>query len=228
VKFPYPELTTTSYRGQRWYDTPVGHYPSITTILGATEPPEKKASLQRWQESLGVSKAAAVTKAAADRGTNVHLLCERYLQGEAVDAPINGQPVPYADMASFNALKLKLKSVNEVWGQEVALYSSVLELAGRCDLIGVYKGRPAIIDFKTSTRVKQHKDIEAYKLQLCFYGTAHNEMFGTDIDEGVILMVADTGFPMEFNVKLSEHLPELQKRAQKFWQDAMDAINSAD
>lgn len=224
MKFPYPDLQTVSHAGRRWYDTPVGFYPSITTVLGYTEPEEKKESLRKWQEALGPMKSAQVSKAATDRGTNVHLLCERFLKGEAVDAPIGGRPVPYADMQSFNALKLKLNKIEEVWGQEVALYSQELELAGRCDLIGVYKGRPVIIDFKTSSRIKSTKDIDGYKLQLAFYAQAHNEMYGTSIDEGVILMVSEAGFPQEFRVVLAEQMPELKLRATRFWHDAVNSI----
>lgn len=223
MKFAYLDLQTVSHQGKRWYETPIGPLPSITTVLGHTEPEEKKESLRKWQESLGPVQAAQVSKAATDRGTNVHLLCERFLKGEPVDVPINGKPVPFADMQSFNALKLKLNKIDEVWGQEVALYSSSLELAGRCDLIAVYKGKPAIIDFKTSSRVKSDKDIHSYKLQLAFYATAHNEMFGTDINEGVILMVAETGFPQEFKVHLPLFVPELKERSKRFW---LDAINN--
>lgn len=222
MKFPYPDLQTVPYNGQRWYDTPLGYYPSITTVLGFTETEEKKASLKRWQDSLGPVRAAEVSKAATDRGTNVHLLCERYLKGEKVDAPIDGKRVPDADMESFNALKLKLNKIDEVWGQEVVLYSKEVELAGRCDLIAQYKGVPVIIDFKTASRVKKHEDIGNYKVQLCFYGMAHNEMFGTNIEEGVILMVAGTGFPQEFRVKLSDHVQELKARAASFWQTAIN------
>lgn len=223
MKFEYSSLETETHAGRRWYLTPAGAFPSITTVLGYTEPEEKKESLKKWQESLGAVKAAAVSKAAVDRGTNVHLLCERYLKGEKVDAPINGQPVPYPDLQSFNALKLKLNKIDEVWGQEVALYSTSLELAGRCDLIAVYKGRPVIIDFKTSSRIKNTKDIHGYKLQLAFYAQAHNEMYGTDISEGIILMVAETGFPQEFRAELAEFMPELRDRASRFWQDAINS-----
>ena len=97
--------------------------PSITTILGATEAPEKKASLENWRNSLGHQKADEVSRTAMDHGTNVHLLAERYLKHEQIDTHINGKPVPGPDMAAFNALKLKLNKVDQVWGQEVALYS---------------------------------------------------------------------------------------------------------
>lgn len=223
MAFTYPRIETISHNNQRWYDTPLGYFPSITTVLGHTEPEEKKESLKRWQDALGPLKSAQVSKAAADRGTNVHTLCERFLKKQDVTAPIDGKPVPYADLQSFNALKLKLNKIEEVWGQEVALYSSSLELAGRCDLIAVYKGRPVIIDFKTSSKVKSKKDTHSYELQLAFYATAHNEMFGTNITEGVILMVAETGFPMEFTVNIAEVLPELAERARNFW---LQAINT--
>lgn len=222
MKFPYPELTTESFGGHRWYHTPEGAYPSITTILGFTETPEKKASLKRWQDALGVEKATQVSKAATDRGTNVHLLAERFLKGERVDAPIDGKPVPFADLESFNALRMELKKIDEVCGQEVCLYSKEVELAGRCDCIGTYKGLPVIIDFKTASRVKSHLDIGNYKVQLAFYGMAHNEMFGTNIQDGVILMVSGTGFPQKFMVKLADHHAELRTRAASFWSAALN------
>jgi len=216
--FTYEDMTTQTAFGGRWYDTPIGSFPSITTVLGGTEPPEKTKSLESWRTSLGHAKAAAVTKKATDRGTNVHLLAERYLKKEKVDAPINGQPVPGPDMASFNALKLKLDKIDEIWGQEVPLYSTSLEVAGRCDLVGKYKGVPVIVDFKTASRVKGKAEIHDYALQLLFYGTAHNEMFGTDIQQGIILMVSDLGFPQEFKFDFTDELrEELKTRVNKYW-----------
>lgn len=181
--------------------------------------------MKKWQESLGVSKAAAVTKAAATRGTNVHLLIERFLKGEQVDAPIDGKPVNPTDLNAFNAMKLMLKKIDEVWGQEVPLFSEELEVCGRCDLIAVYDGQPVIVDFKTSSRVKSKSDIHSYKLQLAFYAKAHNEMYGTTITEGVILMVAETGFPMKFIVKLEEVEVELRERVAAFWHQALNSLN---
>jgi len=223
--FTYTDMTTQTALGGRWYDTPLGSFPSITTVLGGTEPPEKTASLESWRNSLGREKAAAVTKKATDRGTNVHLLAERYLKKEDVSAPINGQPVPQLDMAAFNALKLKLDKIDEIWGQEVALYSTSLEVAGRCDLAGKFKGVPVIVDFKTASRVKGKADIHDYELQIYFYARAHNEMFGTNIEEGVILMVSDLGFPQEFKVKFTPELKlELEQRVGEFWKKTLSKV----
>lgn len=224
-KYPYPELATRNEIGYRWYETPEGNfYPSITTVLGGTQPPEAVKALAGWRASLGPEKADAFSKKAADRGTNVHLLVERFLKGEKVDAPIHGQPVPNTDLQSFNALKLKLKKIDEVWGQEVTLYSNELEVGGRCDCVGVYNGVPVIIDFKTSGKIKNDSMIGDYKLQLCFYASAHNEMFKTNITEGIILMVAETGFPLEFRIDLEEQRPVLQKRISMFWQKTLNSL----
>lgn len=216
MKFAYPELSTTSLKGLRLYETPNGQfYPSITTVLGETQPVEKRDALRKWQLSLGLEEANRRTKDAADRGTAVHLLIERYLKKEELIP--TGEKFKPEDVNMFNALKLKLNSIKEVWGQEVALYSDELQLAGRCDCIGVYKGKPSIIDFKTSGKIKTTHQIEDYRLQLCAYAIMHNELFDTKIEDGVILMTSEAGFPQEFSVKLADYVEPLKKRINEFY-----------
>ena len=217
MKFKYPELTATSYNGMRLYETPEGKfYPSITTVLGHTMPEEKEKALKNWQTSLGMDAAQKKTKEAADHGTAVHLLIERYLKKEPLKQ--EGEQFDVKSMTAFNALKLKLNKIEEIWCQEGSLYSDTLGVAGRTDCIGVYKGKPCIIDFKTSGRLKSDKDIEDYKLQLCAYAIMHNEMFDTDINDGVILMTSDGGFPQEFNINLLDHVDALAERTEKFYE----------
>jgi ATP-dependent exoDNAse (exonuclease V) beta subunit len=215
MKFDYPDLTATPFKGMRFYETPKGKfYPSVTTVLGGTMPEEKAQSLKKWQMSLGVDLAQKKTQEAADRGTAVHLMAERYLKKE----PLNqGENFSAEHIASFNALKLKLNKVEEIWGQEVALYTDLLEMAGRADLIGVYKGIPSIIDFKTSTRIKNSHDVDDYRLQLTAYAVMHNELFGTDIEHGVILITSAGGFPQEFNVDLRDYVAKLANRVDEFY-----------
>jgi hypothetical protein len=224
MKFAYEDYPTETVLGLRWYITPAGALPSITTILGVSESDAKKASLENWRTSLGATKAAEVSKTATELGTMVHLLSERFLKGEDVSAPVNGKPVPGPAMASFNALKLKLKQIGEVWGQEQSIYSPSLEVAGRFDCIGLYQNVESVIDFKTAGRLKSRKDIEDYELQLAFYAKAHNELFGTDIKQGVILMSAAGGMPQEFKVDVVAKLAELQPRIQTFWQKTLAKV----
>lgn len=224
MKFPYEDYPTETVLGLRWYITPAGALPSITTILGVSESDAKKASLENWRTSLGATKAAEVSKTATELGTMVHLLSERFLKGEDVSAPVNGKPVPSTAMASFNALKLKLKQISEVWGQEQSIYSPSLEVAGRFDCIGLYQNIESVIDFKTAGRLKNRKDIEDYELQLAFYAKAHNELFGTDIKQGVILMSSAGGMPQEFKVDVVAKLAELEPRIQTFWQKTLAKV----
>jgi hypothetical protein len=225
MTFTYPEISTVNELGLRWYETARGTFPSITSILGTTRPEAAMKALESWRTSLGAEKADAASKRATDHGTNVHLLAERYLKGEDVLADIGGQPIPQRDLDAFRAIKLKLDKIDEVWGQEVPLFSTNYEVAGRCDLVGKYKGVPAIVDFKTAGRIKGKSDIGDYFLQLAFYAKAHNEMFGTDIQRGVILMVADSGFPLEFISDLNEHYPELEKRITAFWEKTLNSLS---
>lgn len=221
--YQYPDLTATSFKGMRLYQTPEGNfYPSITTVLGGTMPEEKKQALKKWQTSLGMDAAQKKTQEAADHGTAVHLLVERHLKKEPLQQP--GEKIKHEDMNAFNALKLKLNKINEIWGQEVALYSNLLGIAGRTDLIGVYKGVPSIIDFKTSGRIKSEKDIEDYKLQLTAYAVMHNEIFGTDINTGVILMTSSGGFPQEFIVDLTQYALPLAERVEEFYTNHISSL----
>ena len=201
----------------RFYETIDGtaFYPSVTTVLGKTMPADKSAALAKWQQVLGLTEANRRSKEAADHGTMVHLLIERYLRGE----PFYGPDEEKNDkaMATFNSLKLKLAKIDEVWGLEVPMYSHLLKLAGRCDCIGVFKGRPSIIDFKTAGRLKSDADIEDYKLQLCAYSIMHNELFDTNIEDGVILMAGANGFPQEFRVPLLNYVQPLLDRIDKFY-----------
>lgn len=216
MKFNYQEMDSFSKSNMRFYQIPNGkQYPSITTVLGGTVPKEKAESLKRWQESLGVDKADKKTKEASRHGTSVHLLSERFLKKETLIQ--SGDEFKPEDISAFNALKTKLNKIDEIWGQEVALYSDIIKVAGRTDLVGVYKNIEAIIDFKTSSNLKSDKQIEDYKLQLCAYSIMHNELFNTDISSGVILMVSGAGFPQEFVVNLHDYYDPLLARIDEFY-----------
>jgi genome maintenance exonuclease 1 len=117
----------------------------------------------------------------------MHAYLEQYvLSGDMKPLPSN----PYAHPSWFMAAEVILKglcNVDEFWGVEVPLYYSGL-YAGTTDCLGVWKGRPAIMDFKQTNKPKRREWISSYFLQLAAYAQAHNNMHGTEIDCGVILM----------------------------------------
>lgn len=92
------------------------------------------------------------------------------------------------------------KHVNEVWGTEIGLIAPGL-YAGTTDCVGLHNGDEAIIDFKTSKKIKKEEWIEDYFLQCCAYALAHNEMYGTNIKKGVILMVSRDNEFKEFIIE---------------------------
>jgi ATP-dependent exoDNAse (exonuclease V) beta subunit len=212
--FQYPEIKTIEAQNLRWYLVDDHrHYPSITSMLGATMTDEKRQSLENWRKSIGYEEADKIGQDAADNGTAIHLLAERYLKS----LPLHEEEFTQHQLGEFKGLRIKLKRITKIYGQEVALFSDILHIAGRCDCVCEYEGVPSIIDFKTSLRLKNEHQIEDYKYQLSFYAQAHNEMFGTNINQGVILMVSKDGFPLEFKVNLNKYYDKLLNRTLEFY-----------
>lgn len=203
MSYVYQDYETENVPGiGRVYLTPKGPYPSITTVLGHTAEVEKSAILNAWRARIGNKEADRISNAAANRGTNVHLMIERLLKGE--DPKTTEFPPEHT--ALFKSLRLELKKINKVYGQEVVLYSDTMEVAGRCDLVGEYNGEIAIVDYKTSTRAKTAYEIGDYFVQVGFYCLAHNEMHGTDIKKLVIIMGVENKLPMIFKKTIDDDL----------------------
>jgi CRISPR/Cas system-associated exonuclease Cas4 (RecB family) len=73
------------------------------------------------------------------------------------------------------------------------------------------------VDLHTHSNISESM-IEDYKYQLAFYSMAHNEMYGTNIDHGVIIMATKDGFPLEFCVDLNKYYDKLENRAHRFYE----------
>ena len=189
-RYDYTPLEKESVEGKRHYALPDGSkVPSVTTILEKTKPEEKKRALQEWRNRVGHERAQQITTEAANRGTRMHTYLERYVKSDNIgELPSN----PFAQPSWFMAAKVILEGLqhaDEYWGSEVPLYYSGL-YAGTTDLVGVWKGAPAIMDFKQTNKPKKREWIEDYFLQLAAYAEAHNDTYGTEINTGVILMCA--------------------------------------
>lgn len=189
-KFNYKPLDRTTIEGKRHYCLPDGSkVPSVTTILDRTKPAEQKEALNRWKKSVGEARAQQITTEAASRGTRMHAYLEQYiLSDDMKPLPTN----PYAHPSWYMAAQVILEglpSVTEFWGVEVPVYYSGL-YAGTTDLVGAWKGKPAIMDFKQTNKMKKREWIGDYFLQLAAYAQAHNDTHGTSIETGAILMCA--------------------------------------
>ena len=167
----------------RLYLTPDGEsLPSVTTVLNKTK---DKAFLKKWRARVGEAAAEKIIRDSAQIGTALHLYIERLVNGEQYKdlTKIGIQ----AEKMAKKIVEESFKDITEIWGSEVHLYYPG-KYAGTTDMIGVYKGRPTIIDFKQTNRPKKREWIQDYLMQLSAYAMAHNKLFDTDIDQGVILM----------------------------------------
>ena len=196
----------------RTYFTPDGDYPSITTILGKTA---NQNWLQKWKEKVGEEEAARISKEATDRGTLIHKYAERYFNKEEIFSDLIHESLDVIQM-SKDLIKITESGVDEIWGQEQILWSKKYWYAGRCDMAGIWKGKPSIIDFKTSKRTKYIKHIKDYFIQCCGYVVAHNEMFGTGIRNIVILITVDGKKPQCFETSAVPFLSELKLRINQY------------
>jgi genome maintenance exonuclease 1 len=187
-KIQYHKLNRTDSPNGRQYVTPAGEsLPSVTTILSATKDAQAAAALQNWRDRIGHEAAAKITNDAANVGTFMHEHLENYALSDA-EPEVKGNFIRRlsANMASC-IIKEGMSNLDEIWGVEVPLYFPGL-YAGTTDLVGQWNGNPAIIDFKQTLKPKTDDRVHDYKIQLVAYALAHNEVYGTDIKTGVILM----------------------------------------
>ena len=194
----------------RTYHTPDGSYPSITTMLSATA---NNVWLQRWKDRVGEEEAARISKEATDRGTIVHDFAERHFNGESIF--LDNQPPDVRQMTN-DLIKIVSSGIEDIWGQEQILWSNKYKLAGRTDMVGIWKGKPTIIDFKTAKKRKNVNQIRDYFLQCCFYAIAHNEMFNTRIKDCVVAVTVEDKEPQLFEKSLPPFLYEFKNRRAEY------------
>ena len=201
-RFQYPASIRSVINGGRHYDIGEEKLPSVTTILQATQSPEKKAILAKWKQKVGEKKADEIRDTAAARGTVMHRIIEGYITGDGhADLSPMGQ---VSGIMAQTIFKEGLKGrMDEVWGSEITLYYPGL-YAGATDLVGIYEGREAIIDFKQSNKPKRREWIEDYFTQMAAYAMAHNHVYNTQIQSGVILMCTPGNYFQKFVVKDKE------------------------
>lgn len=187
-----PELECETLTTGRTYVTPEGNkYPSITTVLGELS----KASILQWKKRVGEEQANRISTQASIRGTAVHQLAEDYLNNDP-DWAKGAMP---SNLFAFNQIKPILDArVNNIWQQEVPLYSDQLQLAGRVDCIAELDGVLTIIDFKTSRKPKKTEWISNYFMQGTFYAAAFLERTGIAIKQTAIIIAVDGDEPQVF------------------------------
>ena len=216
-QFEYPKSMRSLINDERHYEVGSEKLPSVTTILAATQSDEKRASLAKWKAKVGDVEAERVKNTAATRGTAMHSYLEYHLNGQGLlDLSDEGQAA--RNMAK-KIIDEGLGDLEEIWGNEVVLHYPGL-YAGQTDLVGIYQGRDSIIDFKQSNKPKRDEWITDYYLQGAAYATSHDCIYGTEIEQIVILVCTPDLFFQRFIVngaRLREYRSEWLKKVDQYY-----------
>jgi hypothetical protein len=217
--YEYPKSMRSLVNDERHYEVGTEKLPSVTTILGATQSDEKRESLNKWKARVGAVEADRIKNTAATRGTAMHSFLEHHLNGQGLlDLSDEGRA---AGSMAQTIIKQGLGDLQEIWGNEVVLYYPDL-YAGQTDLVGVYQGRDSIVDFKQSNKPKRDEWIEDYYLQGAAYAAAHDCIYGTEIEQTVILICTPDLFFQRFIVngqRFKHYTSEWLKRVDRYYSD---------
>jgi len=209
----YPKSIRSLIDDKRHYEIGTTKLPSVTTILSATMPEEKRKSLDAWKLRVGSVEAQKVVTTAANRGTSMHTILEHYITGQHyLDLTDVGKNAHSMAQTMFEkGIKDK---ISEYYATEATLFYPDL-YAGATDMVAVHEGKDSIIDFKQTNKAKRREWIEDYCLQLSAYAMAHNTVYGTDIQKGVIMMCTPDNYYQEFIIEgeeLKKYMHEFLRR----------------
>ena len=193
--------------GMRFYEVDGKAFPSITTVLGAIPKP----GLDAWRKSVGEEAAKWEMNRAARRGSATHTLVEQYLKGET---PSIRDVLP---LGMFRLLKPYLDQVDNIHCLEQIMYSKKLTIAGQVDCVAEYNGKLSVIDFKTANKERVDSWNENYYIQCTAYAHMYEELFGTPIDQIVILQAGEDGSAKSFIKNKADYEEKLGKAIQDFY-----------
>ncbi len=201
-KFNYPKSVRSIEDGLRKYFLNDSKLPSVTSILQATKSEEEKASLENWKKRIGYAEANKIKNEASNRGTSMHSYLEDFLKGRANESFFESNE-KYKNMAKEIIEKGIRGKLEVIYGMESTLHYPN-KYAGTADLIGIYKGKEAIIDFKQANKPKKVDYIQDYFLQLGAYTLAHNVVYKTNITLGVVLLCTVDNLFQDFKIQEEE------------------------
>ncbi len=201
-KFNYPKTSRSIEDGMRKYLFGEEKLPSVTSILSATKSEEDKASLELWKQRVGYKEANRIKSEASSRGTSMHSYIEDYLRGRINESFFESNE-QYKNMAKEIIEKGLKGKLEEIYGMEETLYYPN-KYAGTADLIAQYKGKICIIDFKQSNKPKKVDFIQDYLLQLGAYTLAHDIVYETKMNAGIILLCTKDILFQEFRIEGAE------------------------
>ena len=89
-------------------------------------------------------------------------------------------------------------------------------MAGTVDCIEEWKGKLAIIDFKTARKAKNREYITNYFCQAAAYAIMYEERYQIPVNRTVILISVDDEEPQVFEDRRDHYVDELLKVRQQY------------
>ena len=212
-KYTYVRGTQAMEHGSRIYDFNGMRMPSVTTILSKTK---DQSFLTAWKNKVGHENAERIKNNSSNRGTIMHKFLEKHIEGLGHD-----DLTTIGKEAKIMAQKIiddGLCNVSEYYGSEVSLYYHGL-YAGSTDLVCMHDGMETIVDFKQANRPKKEEWIEDYYLQIAAYAMAHDQVYGSNIQQGVIMVCTPDLYYQEFKCegeKMRHYRHEFLKRLSQY------------
>ena len=191
-KYNYHRGTRITDHGTRVYEIGGFKLPSVTTILAKTKDQEY---LNRWKAKVGYEEAERIKNLSSKRGTSMHKFIEKHIQGIGYEdlTEIGQQAKPMAQ----KIIEIGLTPVDYYFGCEVMLHYPGL-YAGSTDLVCEHNGLETIADFKQANKPKKEEWIEDYFLQIAAYAMAHDYVYKSNIQQGVIMVCTPDLYYQEF------------------------------
>jgi len=204
------EMNAVTTDSGRKYKTPEGvNLPSITTVLSILS----RESIAKWRARVGAAEANRISHRASTRGTSVHEIIEKYVNN---DPNFKDGYTPDI-IASFLDVKPILdERLTKVYAQEAPLYSNHLGVAGRVDCVGIFDGKPSIIDYKTSMKPKRKDWIKNYFMQEAAYAIMWEERTGQPIVQLVTVISVDNAPPQVFVEHRDNWVRPLRETIEKY------------
>jgi hypothetical protein len=197
-QYTYRKFSMSTHHGTRTYEFDGNRVPSVTTILSRTK---DQSYLDKWRARVGYEQADRIANHSAKRGTSMHKFIENHITGIGYDdlSPVGNEARPMAQ----KIIDTGLKNITEYYGSEITLCYPGL-YAGSTDLVCVHNNKNTIVDFKQANKPKRKEWIEDYYLQIAAYAMAHDQIHGSVIEQGIIMVCTPDLYFQEFRFEGDE------------------------
>nr|CAJ38815.1 hypothetical protein [Platynereis dumerilii] len=171
-----------------------GAYPSVTTILNTTRPPEAQFFLDRWKQNmikeLGEEGFLKFQQEQLDAGNKFHQAIEMYLDGK------EDLELREAVKGNWDSVQPVLQDIGDVKVQEGKVKHPELHYCGILDCLAEYRGNICVMEWKMSKKPKPTlSNTFDYPLQVAAYIGALNfdDRYADKVKNGLIVISYNNG-----------------------------------